>query len=103
MNGKAWTKRTRKGVTNKLHFHKVVDVLIEKGLNPTKELLLLIPELEPIEQAKIWMFLITYTQSRPPVEELKTVSGMAELADKVQLLSDEELIKAVRTTDVSVK
>lgn len=77
-------------------FHKVVDVLVMKGLNPTEELLKLVPELEPAEQAKIWMFLITYTQARPATEELKTVSAIPELADKIELLSDAELIKAIR-------
>ncbi len=107
--GKTWTKRGPKitgrksGTFNKMPFHKVVDVLIARGLNPTEELLKVVPVLEPEDQAKIWMFLITYTQARPPSEEIKTISAMAELADKVTLLSDEELIKSIRADDANLK
>lgn len=101
MKGKVWAKGRTKNAINKIPFHKVIDVLIAKNLNPTEEILKLLPELSASEQVKTWLFLLTYTQNRPPVEEVKTVNAMAEISEKVEAISSDELVRAIRNESIT--
>lgn len=93
----------KKGSKNKLNYKKVIDVLLEKGLNPTEEILKLIPELEISEQVKTWLFLLTYTQARPPVEDVKTVNALSDLAEKMQQYSDDDLERLIKEPKATVR
>lgn len=44
------------------------DTLANKGINPTEQILLLIPTLKPAEQLQAWALLLKYTQPTPQSE-----------------------------------
>ena len=87
-----------KGSKSRFNIKSVSNTLGEKGINPTEEILKIIPQLDYPEQLRAWFFLLTYTQARPMIDETPPARTM-ELSEKLQNLSDEELEKAVKLPD----
>jgi DNA integrity scanning protein DisA with diadenylate cyclase activity len=85
----------KKGQLKKVTVARVREVLAEHGKNPTEEILKLIPYLEPEDQLKAWCFLIGFSEARPSEEEQNKLNKVAELADKLEKMSDEQLTKAI--------
>jgi hypothetical protein len=67
---------------------RVEEVLKAKDMNPTEELLKLLPDLKPAEQAKVWMELIQYCHAKQ-----KYNPGDQIDAEDLAKLSRDELIK----------
>lgn len=56
------------GSPNKKRVAKVSDYLAEKDINPTAEILKLIPHMDYPDAAKAWLDLLSYTQAKPKEE-----------------------------------
>lgn len=84
----------RPGSKNKKKIVKVADLLAEKEINPVEKILALIPSLDPQDQVKSWLDLLSYCQSKPKaVEEPQDDDEDLEDFDEV---SNADLIKLVR-------
>lgn len=55
----------KKGSKNKKKVPRISDFLAQEGINPVDEVLRLLPELEPRDQAKLWMDIVSYCQPKP--------------------------------------
>jgi hypothetical protein len=64
-------------------------VLAAKGINPTDEILKLIPQLEPKDQLEAWQFLLKYCQPQYSPTNIMVVSN-----------SNQSEIKSVETEDL---
>jgi hypothetical protein len=68
---------------------RVDEILHGLKLNPTTELIALIPQLKPREQAEIWMELLSYCQAKPKQIEIVVDPDVtstltdSELAEKI--------------------
>lgn len=70
---------------------RVDEILYKAGLNPTDELMKLMPTLRPREQAEIWLELLAYCQAKP-----KHHDEAKEVLDELKALSTQELLKLVK-------
>jgi hypothetical protein len=84
------------GRPNKFRLEDVARVLGRAELNPTEEILKLIPLLEPRDQAKTWFWLLAYTQPRPAAIEMKTIEAVNEIAEKMESITSEELAEFIK-------
>lgn len=72
-------------------------VLSRHGLNPTEEILKLIPLLDFKDQVQAWFWLLAYTQPKPkPIEE-KTIDAVNELVEKLDEVSTTDLVNLVKS------
>lgn len=83
----------RPGSKNKKKIVKVADLLAEKEINPVEKILELMPSLDPQDQVKSWLDLLSYCQAKPRAEELSDFDEDLEDFDEV---SNADLIKLVR-------
>jgi hypothetical protein len=67
----------KKGSKNKKTIARVADKLADKSLDPTEEILKIIPTLEPKDQVNAWLDLLSYTQPKP-----KEIEVPEEIADE---------------------
>lgn len=68
-------------------------MLAEKGINPTEKILDLIPYMDEIDQAKVWLALLPYLE--PKVTDVDSNNASEDLSDRLKDVSDEQLIKAI--------
>jgi hypothetical protein len=66
---KPQTSGRKKGTPNKKKILKVADVLADQNIDPTKKILNIIPTLEPEDQVKAWLDLLSYCQAKPKDSE----------------------------------
>lgn len=83
------------GSKNKKTVLRVKEILAESGINPTEEILKLIPILEPEEQLKAWGLLLSYCEVKPREDEAPPIEGTEDLAEKLRDVSDSNLIKVI--------
>lgn len=82
----------KKGSLNKSKILKVSDYLASNDINPVAKLMLLIPQLEPRDQAKIWMDLVSYCQAKPSVyEESEEPTTGEDLLEEFKEVTNEAL------------
>jgi hypothetical protein len=86
----------KKGATHATTFRKTIEVIKENSLNPTEEILKLIPHLELKDQMKAWFELLSYSQPKPMAEAETLDYPSATLAEKLKDVSSEELILLLR-------
>lgn len=80
----------KKGSLNVVKVLKVKDVLIKRGINPTDELIDMIPTLKPEDQLKAWTLLIEYTQNKPK-EDAEKDDDILEMYEELKDVSSEDL------------
>lgn len=84
------------GSPNKKSLLKADQVLAMHDLNPTAELLKLIPGMDLEQKIRVWCFLVTYSQAKPTEakedDTNKTPDGPPELRD----VSNENIVKMIR-------
>lgn len=68
-------------------------MLAEKGINPTEKILELIPFMDEVDQAKVWLSLLPYLE--PKVTDIDTGNSSEDLSERLKYVSDEQLIKAI--------
>jgi hypothetical protein len=71
----------RQGVRNKKTISKTSDILLNEGLNPTQELIKLLPELNARDKIDVWKYLHSFTESKPKIK----VSDPSRLVVKVSV------------------
>lgn len=81
------------GSPNKRTILKVEDVLALHDLNPTNELLKLIPMMDLEQKVRTLCFLITYSQPKPT--EQAPADSLSELSEQLKDVSTEDLVKAL--------
>lgn len=83
------------GSKNKKRLKKVAEVLAENDLNPVKELLNELAQIdEPKDRAKIWLELISFCQAKPKAIEEEDSGDFDE--DDFSGVSTEDLLKLVK-------
>lgn len=55
----------KKGTPNKKKIVKVADLLAEQNINPAEKILNIIPTLDPEDQVKAWLDLLSYCEAKP--------------------------------------
>lgn len=85
----------QKGSKNKKKIAKVADLLAEKDINPVERILAIIPTLEPQDQVKSWLDLLSYCEAKPKAIEMP-VGGDDEDLEDFEDVSNEDLLKIVR-------
>lgn len=83
------------GSKNKKTILKVTETLTSRDFSPTDKLLDLLPTLEPEDQAKVLMFLISYCEAKPK-EETKDDSNL-ESPNELKDVSNSVLIKFLKS------
>lgn len=100
---KPWQfKKGQSGFKGRVHKFKIADVhhvLAQNNINPTEEILKLIPMLDFSEQIKAWFLLLSYTQPKPAPIEMKTIDAVNELVEKMQDITTEELVNIFTSDD----
>lgn len=95
----------KSGTRNKKTILNVVEVLNNRNINPTEEILKLLPALDPHTQMKAWMSLLSYTQGKPTdiAEEISNETtdayeglSRAELVSIVESVSTDKILAAIR-------
>ena len=84
----------KKGSKNKKKIAKVADYLSERDINPVEEILNLLPDMKPADQAAMWLDLLSYCEVKPKENEADSDDDDEILDD----LSDEQLLKLVEAT-----
>ena len=84
------------GMKNKKRVSKAVELLVELDLNPTTEILKIIPTLEPMEQVEIWLELLSYCESKPKSEPETDPEDDPDEMDVLRDVSEETLLKLIR-------
>lgn len=83
----------KKGSTHATTFRKTIEVITASNLNPTEEILKLIPQLDLKDQMKAWIELVRYSQPKPVVEDKESDDDpFATIAEKIKDVSSEELV-----------
>lgn len=77
----------------KRKLERVQDVLAEAGKHPVRELLALMPELRPREQAEIWVQLLSYIEAKPKEAPREADGLLGEMLKRLDGYSDQDLIK----------
>lgn len=91
----------KKGSLNRKTIARVADVLAEKDINPTEKILELIQKghLEPRDEVKAWLELLSYTQAKPkPTEEGDENSGPSD-----RPLTPEDILDIVDVTPKEIE
>lgn len=82
----------QKGTPNKKTVMKTAEVLADRDLNPTVEILKIIEELTtPSAKLQAWELLLSYTQAKPKDIEPNSSDG-DESTDPLEQFTDEELL-----------
>lgn len=71
--------------------NRVDEVLFKHGKHPIEELLKLIPELKPREQAQVWLDILPYVQAKP-----KDYDDEKAIIEDLKKLSTSELFAIVK-------
>lgn len=104
MTGNRWYKGMpripgsgrQKGTPNKRKLVNVDEMLSQAGKHPIKEILALLPYLEPVDQVKVWLSILPYTQ--PKYRDIETEDSLDVTPQPQELpLSDEELLKQLES------
>lgn len=85
----------RIGTPNKKSILRVSEVLIAKEVNPTEEILKLIPLLEPEDQLKAWGLLLSYTETKPRENDEDPKESTADVVQQLRDVSDSKLIAVI--------
>ena len=93
-----------KGVQNRKKIAKVAELLAEKCLNPTEEILRLMPELAPKDQVIAWLDLLSYCQPKLKAVEVSAapneiLDGEEDVLVAFRDVTDEALLKLVESKD----
>ncbi|HEY8270749.1 MAG TPA: hypothetical protein VIG33_07650 [Pseudobdellovibrionaceae bacterium] len=77
------------GTPNKKSLLRVEEVLAEKNVNPTEEILAIIPSLDPNEQVRAWGMLLSYIQPKPASGGV----GKSDSSDDTNILTIEDVLE----------
>ncbi|MGZ3796475.1 MAG: hypothetical protein ACXVB1_08925 [Pseudobdellovibrionaceae bacterium] len=83
----------KKGSVHNISRKKVSQILAEKNKEPVEEIMRLMPMLEPRDQAKLWLDLLSYCQAKPTVYESDdNTDPNNDLVEKFKHVTDATLI-----------
>lgn len=88
----------KKGSTHPVTFPKARAEIIASGKNPIKEVIALIPSLEPRDQVKAWFELQSWLESKPTIDKDKhesDIEGMEEFVRRLEHIPTEYFLKLV--------
>lgn len=88
----------KKGHTYKKSIMRVDEVLAEKNINPTEELLRLMPEFDLDQKLRAWGLILTYSQSKP-VDKTIDDDTKNDISERLKDITDEQLIRAIEYKD----
>lgn len=89
------TSGRKKGTGNSFTYSKIREVLTVAQVNPGSKILELINYLEPSDQLKAWCFLASYCEAKPVALDEQKLDKIAELAERMQDLTDDQLKLAI--------
>jgi hypothetical protein len=83
--------------TYKRALQTIEKALLEQNRNPIKEVIRLIPELNPNEQVKVWLEILTYIVPKPKAVEVDDTEEEVEVSPAVDItqIDTEELLKVL--------
>lgn len=81
----------KKGSKNKKRLIKAAELLAERDINPVEKILNIIPGLDPKDQARAWLDLLSYCQAKPTQNDADDSDDTVNPEEALQNYNDETL------------
>lgn len=84
------------GSKNKKKIFNTSEILANKDINPTEEILKLIPEMNVREKVEAWKYLHSFTEAKPRMPEAQVEESESSI-DKLEDIDTENLIALAKS------